>query len=114
MLVHNSSNNAGGHEREGGHNNSFFNSIGGYSLYHDKPKKMNALKIVAYSLGISGTGWLLYVRIADWKANILFALAGLFWFVQLIRALVKLYFEIKDGQIELQEKRARYNKDIFT
>lgn len=74
---------------------------------------MTALKIVAYTLGISGTSWLLYFQVGGWKANILWALAGLFWLVQLARALVKLYFEIKDGQIELQEKRARYKKDIF-
>lgn len=114
MFIHSRNGSAGRYEREGGHNNGFYNSIGGYRIYHDKPKKMNALKIVAYMLGISGTGWLLYVRIADWKANTLFAMAGLFWFVQLIRACLKLYFEYKDGQIELQEKRERYKKDIFT
>lgn len=114
MLIHNSNGSAGRHERESGRNDSFLNSIGGYRLYHNKPEKMTVLKIVAYTLGISGTSWLLYFQVGGWKANILWALAGAFWLVQLARACVKLYFEIKEGQIELAEKRDRYKKDIFT
>lgn len=74
---------------------------------------MTLLKVIAYTLGISGTSWLLYFQVGGWKANIIWALVGLVWFVQLIRACVKLYFEIEEKKIELEEKRSRYNQDPF-
>lgn len=75
---------------------------------------MTILKIAAYILGIGGSGWLFYLRIGGWKADALWLILAAFWFVQLCRGIVKLYFEVKERQIELEEKKARYNKDIFT
>jgi hypothetical protein len=72
------------------------------------------LKIVAYSLGLGGSGWLLYLQVGGWKANALWVLMGGFWLVQTLRACVKLYYEVKEKEIELAEKRRRYDKDIFT
>lgn len=98
----------------GGH--SVSGTFGNYHLPvdHSSLKKMTILKIVAYTLGFGGSGWLLFLRIGGWKADFLWLSMAGFWLVQLARALVKLYFEIKHEQIELQEKKARYNKDIFT
>lgn len=114
MLIHFSSGDAGRHERESNNRNGFHRSVGGYSIHNYQPKKMTVLKIVAYMLGVSGSGWFLYFRVGGWQANTLWFCMGGFWLVQMLRACLKLYFEYKDGQIELQEKRARYNKDIFT
>lgn len=114
MLVHRGSDNAGRHEREAGRINGFHHSVTGYSIYNYQPKKMIYLKIVAYMLGLTGTGWLLYFRVGGWKADALwFAMAG-FWAVQFLRACMKLWFEYKTEQIELEAKRERYKRDIFS
>lgn len=74
---------------------------------------MTTLKVVAYLLGFTGTGWLFLLNVGGWKAQILWVIIGLWWIVQLIRACMKLYFEFKHEQIELEEKKARYHKDVF-
>jgi hypothetical protein len=92
-------------------------SFGNYHLPidHSKLTKVIILKALMYAAGATGSGYLLYFRVGGWKADGLWIIMGLFWFVQLLRACAKLYFEIKEGQIELQEKRARYNnKDFYT
>ena len=82
------------------------------SIDHSKHKKaMTTLKILGYTMGLGGSGWFLYMRVGGWKADALWIILAGYWLVQLARACLKLYFEYKDGQIELQEKRARYNKD---
>lgn len=90
-------------------------TFGNYSVSidHPKPKKV-IYKIVAYSLGLSGSGYLLYFNVGGWHASVLWLIMGAFWFVQFLRACLKLYFEYKEGQIEMEAKRDRYKKDIFT
>jgi hypothetical protein len=114
MLVHFGSDNRDRHERKTNSRNGFHRSARGYNIHNYQPKQMTVLKVVAYMLGVSGSGWFLYMRVGGWKADALWLTMAGFWLVQMLRACLKLYFEYKDGQIELQEKRARYNKDIFT
>jgi hypothetical protein len=75
---------------------------------------MTILKIIGNLLGVSGSGWLLYMGVGGWKADALWILMGSYWLVQTLRACVKLYYEVKEKEIELAEKRRRYDKDIFT
>jgi len=79
-----------------------------FVIDNTKPKKMILLKAVLNGLGVTGTGLLLYNNVLGWRGNFLWVLMGLFWLVQFIRACLKLYFEFKEGQIELEAKRARY------
>jgi hypothetical protein len=85
-----------------------------FIIDNSKPKKMTVAKIIMNALGLSGTGYLLYFRIGGWHANVLWYVMAAYWAVQFARACVKLYFEFKDGQIELRAKARRYDKDIFT
>lgn len=75
---------------------------------------MTALKILGYTLGFSGTGWLFYLNIGGWKGDIIWVLMGTWWIVQVFRAVMKLYWENVEKRIEMREKQARYDKDIFT
>lgn len=86
----------------------------GIIIDHSKITKVTILKIIMYSFGISGSGYLLYFDVGGWHAKALWWVMGAFWIVQLARAIVKLIFEYKDQQLEHREKKARYNKDIFT
>jgi hypothetical protein len=85
-----------------------------FTIDHSRPKKMTVFKIIANALGLSGTGYLLYFRVGGWHANVLWIVMAAYWAVQFARACVKLYFEIKESQIELRAKARRYEKDIFT
>lgn len=116
MLVHPGSNNANGHEREGNNRNGFYHRVGGYSIHNYKPKNgMTVVKVVAYMFGVGGSGAFLYMRVGGgWKADVLWLVLAGFWFVQMLRACVKLYFEYRNEKIESKEKESRYNKDIFT
>lgn len=96
----------------GGH--SISRTLADYSLSDIKPKKLTILKVAGYSLGVTGSGWLLYFNVGGWKADVLWLVLAAFWFVQTLRACMKLWFEYREGQIELEEKRARYKKDIFS
>lgn len=114
MLIHSDNGSADRHERKNGSDHRFLNGALGHNIHYYKPKEVTTLKIVAYLLGFTGTGWLFLLNIGGWKAQLLWAIIGLWWIVQLARACVKLYFEIKERQIELLEKRDRYKKDIFS
>lgn len=117
MFRNNNGHYRGKSERLVGGRPSVSGSFGSYGIIidHSKPKKVTTiLKIVAYSLGLSGSGWLLYFRIGGWKADALWIILAGFWLVQMARACLKLYFEYKEGQIELAEKRDRYKKDVFS
>lgn len=114
MLVHPGSGSEGRHERKNGGEHRILNSALGYSIHNYQSKEVTTLKIVAYILGFTGTGWLFLLNVGGWKASALWLIMGLWWIVQLLRACVKLYFEIQERKIELKEKAARYNKDIFT
>lgn len=116
MFGNHNNNSRNGSERLVRSGHSFPGTFDNYHLSIDHPKltKVTILKIVAYTLGFGGSGWLLFLRVGGWKADFLWLSMALFWVVQLARALVKLYFEYKHEQIELMEKKARYNKDIFT
>lgn len=92
---------------------------GTFDTYHiaiDHPKltKVIILKVALYAFGVGGSGYLLYFNVGGWHAQVLWWIMGAFWVVQVARAVVKLIFEYKDRQLEHQEKKARYNKDIFT
>jgi hypothetical protein len=72
---------------------------------------MILLKLLLNGLGLTGSGYLLYFDVGGWKGNALWYVMIGYWAVGTIRALVKLYFEIKEGQIELEAKRSRYKND---
>lgn len=115
MFGNNNDNPRNGSERVVRRGHSVSGTFGNYSVTidHSKPKKV-IYKIVAYAFGAGGSGYLLYFNVGGWHASVLWlAMAG-FWVVQFLRACMKLYFEYKHEQIELKEKKARYNKDIFT
>lgn len=114
MLIRNSNGFSSGHERKTDNYNGFYSGARGYSIYNYKPTKVTIFKIIGYMMGIGGSGWFLYLRVGGWKADFLWLSMAAFWVVQLCRALVKLYFEYKNSQIELKEKKARYNKDVFS
>lgn len=84
-----------------------------FIIDHSRPKKMTVAKIIMNALGFTGTGYLLYFQVGGWHANVLWIVMALYWAVQFARACVRLYFEIKEGQIELRAKARRYDKDIF-
>jgi hypothetical protein len=111
MLIHSGNDSQGRYERTGHNNNSFFDGIGGYSLYNDKSKKVNILNLISYILGIPISAWAAWLYIDGWKGNLIWILAALFWAFKLIRAVIKLHFEIKEKNIELEEKRTRYRND---
>lgn len=113
MLIHRGNGSEGGHERKNGGYHRILNGAHGYNIHNYQSKEVTTLKVVAYLLGFTGTGWLFLLNIGGWKASALWLIMGLWWIVQLFRACVKLYFEYKDQQLEHQEKKARYNKDIF-
>jgi hypothetical protein len=85
-----------------------------FIIDNTKPKKMTVAKMIMNGLGLTGTGYLLYFRIGGWHANVLWYVMAAYWTVQFARACVKLYFEFKEGQIELKAKARRYDRDIFT
>lgn len=114
MLIHPGSDFKGGHERETRNRNGVHYRALGYSIYNYKSKEVTTFKIVAYLLGFTGTGWLFLLNIGGWQARLLWAIIGLWWLVQLFRACVNLYFDVQERKIELKEKAARYNKDIFS
>jgi hypothetical protein len=116
MYRNNNDNNRNGtkHLDRRGHS-LFSNAIDNYFIIdHSRPKKMTLFKMLANAAGFTGTGYLLYFRIGGWHANVLWWVMAAFWAVQFARACMKLYFEWKEGQIELKAKARRYDRDIFT
>jgi hypothetical protein len=111
MLIHRSSNNAGKYERQTGRGDSFYFGANGYPIFNNKSKKVNLLNIVAYTLGIPLTAWAAWLYVGGWKGNLIVGLASAFWLIKLITAVIRLYYEMKEKEIELEEKRARYKKD---
>jgi hypothetical protein len=71
------------------------------------------ITIIGYVLGIPSTFWTLW-NVSGWKANILWLLMALFWAFKLFRAIMKWRQEYREQQIELDEKRKRYEKDIWS
>jgi hypothetical protein len=116
MYRNNNDNNRNGTKYLDRRGHSLFSDVVNNYLTIDNPgaKKMIVLKLIANALGLTGTGYLLYFKIGGWHANVLWITMALYWAVQFARACVKLYFEIKEGQIELRAKARRYEKDIFT
>lgn len=116
MLLHSGSDNAGRHERESNNRNGVHYRALGYNIHNYKPKNgMTVVKVVAYMFGVGGSGVFFYLRVGGgWKADVLWLVLAGFWFVQTLRACVKLYFEYRNEKIESKEKESRYNKDIFT
>lgn len=72
-----------------------------------------ALVIIGYLLGVPSTFWTLW-NVSGWKANVLWVLMALFWGFKLFRAIMKWRQEYREQQIELEEKRKRYEKDIWS
>lgn len=90
----------------------FWDVISDYFVINNSgSKKMTLLKALLNGMGVTGTSLLLYFNVGGWKANILWVLMGLFWAVQFLRACLKLYFEYKDGQIEMKAKARRYEQE---
>lgn len=116
MFGNNNNNTRNGSKRLVRSGHSVSGSFGNYHLPidHSKFTKVIILKVLLYSFGIGGSGYLLYFNVGGWHAQALWYIMGAFWLVQLARAIVKLIFEYKDQQLEHQEKKARYNKDIFS
>jgi hypothetical protein len=70
--------------------------------------------LIANLIGFPVTAWVMLLNIASWKENVLWGLIAAFWLFKLIRACIKAYQEYQEKQIELKEKRKRYDKDIFS
>jgi hypothetical protein len=116
MYRNNNDNNRNGTKHLDRRGHSLFSNAFDNYFTIDNPgaKKMIVIKLIANALGLTGTTYLLYFKIGGWHANVLWIVMAAFWAVQFARACVKLYFEIKEGQIELRAKARRYEKDIFT
>lgn len=71
-----------------------------------------AILIIGYALGIPSTVITIW-NVTGWKANVLWVIVALFWLFKLARACMKAYQEYKEKEIELKNKRDRYNKDIW-
>lgn len=69
---------------------------------------------VASIFGYPISALAVWLNITNWKADVVWILAALFWAFKLVRACMKAYQEYKEKEIELQNKRDRYNKDIFS
>lgn len=65
-------------------------------------------------IGVPSSVLAIWLNIATWKADVIWALAALFWLFKLFRACMRWRQEYIEKQIEIKEKRDRYNKDIFT
>ena len=70
--------------------------------------------VILWAVGIISTGTYLFIDTATWKANVLFIIAGGFWFVKLIKACINLYYETQMKKIELEERKRKLDQDIFS
>lgn len=116
MFGNNNSDPRNGSERMVRSGHSLFGDVvdNYFTIDHSRPKKMTIFKIIANGFGLTGTGYLLYFNVGGWHANVLWYVMAAFWTVQFARACLKLYFEFKEGQIELRAKARRYDKDVFS
>lgn len=82
---------------------------------HTKPgMSPKILLLIANIIGFPATAWIMLLDIQAWKENFLWGLIAGFWFFKLIRACIRAYQEYQEKQIELKEKKKRYDKDIFS
>lgn len=106
-------------ERQRNNNGFVYHHPFGRGLLNHKTTKpgmfepKTALIIIGYLLGVPSTFWTLW-NISGWKANVVWALVILFWLYKLVRGCMRLYHEWKEKEIELKNKRDRYNKDIWS
>lgn len=82
---------------------------------HTKPgMQSKILLLIANLIGFPATAWIMLLDIQTWKENFLWGLIAAFWLFKLIRACIRAYQEYQEKQIELREKKKRYDKDIFS